>query len=320
MRIGWAAAAAAVVLAGCASSEDVQSDRQQPARTATATASTGPAVDPATKAEATKALDAAYEEFVDDSTGRFRSEADFLDRIITAEGAWDIEGRRSLARLSTPGADSEGAVDGTFVMRSMTIDDHVYGGPEFGPAAKCWFDYGTKGIDQVQQQVTGMSMPANPYPWYQPAMMIASEARALGFVDGDKDVVAVEVFADSALSVLFNRIMLSSYATLPQEQIWVPAVLTLDEGKFSTLRISLGDALTGLEDAGMQVVSKGASADQAAMFGEALEHVTMVTTYEGFGDPVDISSPSADELMAVDDLAAAQSRGESAKLCAAAKD
>lgn len=304
MKLGLRVAIGFVLaLSACGADEEQQST----SKTSSATATASP--DPGTKAEAQKVLDKAYDRFIAESTGRYRSTVELAGSKLVAEGRFDIDAKRGAWRLVQPSLGRDGAEDGEFAMRGMAIDRHVYGGPEFGPFQKCWFDYGTSGVAAVQ----GLGEPDDPSPWYQAAMIVPTESRALGFVDGRRDVIAVEVFADTALSVIFNKLLLQVYDQLPKEQVWSPATVTLKDGQFSQVTYKLGDALEALEDAGVDF----ASVQDAEQTVDVLRSATETTTLDPYGVPVEIQAPPADELMDATDLT--RESPSDPELCAAAR-
>ena len=274
--------ALAVTLSACGGNEGARSEpaSDQPAETSRS-------VDAATKAEAQQVIDRATARLVARSTGHYTSTVDISGVDLVAEGRFDIDGKRGDWRLVQPALGRDGAENDEFAMRGMAIGKHLYGGPEFGPFQKCWFDYGTSGLAAIR----GQKGADNSDPWYQPALIIASESRAVGFVDGRRDVIAVEVFADSALQVAFNKLMAT--ADLPPDQVWAPATLTIRDGQFSEVSFKVGDALKALEDEKVDLTPPDGGEEQL----EALRSSTQVTTYEHLGAPVKIEAPPADELM-----------------------
>ncbi len=119
-----------------------------------------------------------------------------------------------------------------------------------------------------------------------------------GFVSGRRDVIAVEVFADTAVSVMFNKVLMQVYDQLPEKQAWSPATLVLEDGQFSELTYTLDDVFGALEDAGVDFAAvKGGK--QAL---DLMRHATQRTKYDQFGVRVGIEAPPADELMDASDM------------------
>ncbi len=306
MRLGWALAAV-VLLAGCGGGA---SDSEGLPGTPKVSDKPLPTPDPGTRAQAKKALDEAYDRLISDGTGRYRSAVDLAGSEMVAEGSYDIDRTRSRSRLVQPALGRDGAENDEFAMRGMVIDRHVYGGPEFGPFQRCWFDYGVGNLAAI----TGVKdAPENPDPWIPAAVVVPTEARALGFVDGRSDVIAVEVFADTAVSVVFNKLLGKVYDQLPEEQAWSRATLTLKDGRFSELTFRMTDALGALESAGVDF----AAVDGAEQPIELMRKVAQTTTYDRFGDPVDIQAPPADQLM--DASGITPDNPEDPELCEAAR-
>ena len=306
-RVGGAIGAALLlVLSACGD----RSEGGKPAPDTMPSAAAAPSPDPTTKAEAQKALDQAYDRFIEASTARYRSTVEIYGSKLVAEGHVDVERTRGDWRLVQPDLGRDGAENGEFAMRGIAIDRHVYGGPEFGPGKKCWFDYGVDNVAAIQ----GLAPTEDPIPWFSAARVVVTEARALGFVDGRRDVIAVEVFADTALSVNFNKVLLKVYDQLPEKQVWSPATLTLKDGQFSELTFRPGDALDALEAGGVDFASVP-GADQLADF---MISATQTAVYDQFGVPVQIEAPPADQLVDASGITA-DTPNRKLRPCAAAR-
>lgn len=266
-----------------------------------------PRIDRGSKAAAQKVLDEAFDRHVAANRGHYRSFAEFGEAgVVFTEGRYDIKAKSGVWRLVQPALGRDGGENDEFAMRGMAVGRHVYGGPEFGPFRKCWFDYGT---DTSALQATGEA--ENDTPWYPQALVVASEARPLGFINGNREVIAVEIFADSALSILFTKMLRTSGEPMPEDQVWIPATLALHDGTYSRLTFSVGEAIDALEDAGVDLDTAGD--DGADLLGSAMQ----TTTYDRPDSPAPIKAPPADEL--IDATKITSSDSPDPEPCAAAR-
>ncbi len=208
----------------------------------------------------------------------YEGTAKMLLGTVSIAGAGDpeIEGSRTSTQVNdVPEALahlSEG-VEG-FQVRTRYVAGRSYGQVAIPALRGCWFDFGV---------VAG----PGDIGWFPPALLVA-DGYARGFTREDPDVIVIDADAVNLVAAIWPKTARLLYI---EEDVSVPVVITLRDGRLVKAEYELGAAIDALVEAGARVpagVSRGEL--KTAMSG------VVTIEYQASG-PVDIEAPPASRLI-----------------------
>lgn len=305
MKLAWALAAL-VLLAGCGSGHD--DTPKDHAGSPKGSVKSLPKFDAATKDDAQVVLDSALHKVVSEGLISFKTGFELSGTTLSFHGSVDFPHKASNFSLDV-GGPAVGQDSGSIEFR--ILGTHVYQQPTSGPLSKCWLDYGD-------------SNPAfgGDAPWLHITVAAVTDGRALGFADGRKDAVVVELPAVELLSITSGKLVNSFADQLTGDTVMTKALIELRGGRYANLRFNVDQALDALQSSGIDLLSgfskleTGSShaAAEAALKSYLAISQTVTYTYE---NPVDRDSPPADQL--IDASHALEAGAPEPDLCEAAR-
>lgn len=315
MRVVLAGGVAALVLAVASCSADppvggtaragaARADAAQATTAAPPKPVTEPEVDRGTRKAARQTLDEAFDRLLDDGSGTFASYVNFGGSAMKVEGSFDLVDRELEALTSFSPSSAKARATG---VRSRVVGEEIYGGPDFGPFAKCWFHYAKGSLDEI---LSGGVPFDEKFASYPATLVLAADARPIGSLEGDSFRIRSKVSGQAALAALSPQLLQKISDQLPDKDPSVEATVSIENGRFRGVTIVADEVVEAYDREGADLFEDDEGLENSFRAG------TLYATFGDFGRDVTVDVPPLDsviEFAGVDDV------DSSGTTCAAAE-